>query len=77
MFEMSAAELESEMGVELPDREIMHGIRVKVSHSFNNNLSIGNVTSVSLAANVKSKYATATATSTVVFMITQNNGISL
>ena len=64
MFEMSLAELEAEVALALPDREVMHAKkRVNVSH---NNVSFIFAKQAAIAANVDSDKSTAVAFNSIV-----------
>lgn len=69
MFDMSIKELEAEMAVVLPDREVMHhGARF----TRNNFVSTGDINQLAIAANVHSEDSTAVATNAVIIL--QNSG---
>lgn len=66
---MNIVELEAEMAVVLPDREVMHhGARFVR----NNVVHTGDITQLAIAANVHSEDSTAVATNAVVIL--QNSG---
>jgi len=74
MYEMSLADLDGELAVELPEREVMQ--RVRISHSFNrNNVSLVSITAAQYAKafNMDSDCSTATATNSISVSVSQSS----
>jgi hypothetical protein len=75
MFELSLAELDGEMAVELPARELMS--RVRVSHSFNHNnvsvIAFGSIHNTSVAKNVFTYDSSASSSASVSIYVSQGD----